>query len=63
MKKFEYKIVTSGNLHDDREVEDLEEWLNDLGSEGWEATKMIKTGAGVNVFMRRELEDEPERDD
>ena len=63
MKKFEYQIVTSGNLHDNREVEDLERRLNEFGFEGWEATKMIQLGAGVNIFMRREILNEPEGDD
>lgn len=62
MKKFEYKII-SGSKYLVHSIQELEDEINELGSEGWEI-KGVGKGFGdyMSIIMEREkidvLEDE-----
>jgi len=56
--RWEYKLVDGGNLHNLRTAEDVVDFLNSLGSDGWELA--LETMNGL-IFKRPDLRTEAER--
>ena len=56
MKKFEYKLMTNDQRHVDSK--DLDEFLNEVGQEGWELVdyQMMDWGTQHMIFKREIIE-------
>ena len=58
MKKFEHQIV-SGSVNTSEDTTSLEGRLSTFGKEGWEIISTTSVGTEVDVFMTKEILDEP----
>ena len=59
--RWEYKVVDAENLQSLRAAEDLEDFLNSFGSDGWEIATFEVFNSGNLIFKRPDLRTEAER--